>query len=43
MSAVKDVKPQFLGQREGPVGALAGDEGVHPFVRGQFQIAPAPP
>ena len=39
MAAVKNIQSQILRQRISPVRAFAGDERVHAFARGQFQIA----
>jgi len=37
VAAVKNVDPQLLGQRGGPVRAFAGDKRIHPLSRGHRQ------
>ena len=38
MAAVKDIQAQFLRQRVSPMRPFAGDERVHAFLRGLFQL-----
>jgi hypothetical protein len=38
VAAVQDVQPEFFGRGVGPVRAFAGDEGVHAFLRRQFEL-----
>ena len=39
MAAVKDVQSQFFRHRKSPLRPFAGDERVHAFIGGNFQIA----
>ena len=38
MAAVKNIHAQFLRQRISPMRTFAGDEGVHAFAAGEFQV-----
>src|ERR1700757_2444663 len=40
MAAVEDVHAELFGERVSPVRPFAGDEGVHAFARGEFQLTP---
>ena len=43
VAAVKNVDPQFLGQRGGPVRAFSGNEGNHASAAALARLPPAPP
>ena len=39
MAAVEDVDSRVFGRGKSPVGTLAGDEGIHSFLRGESEVA----